>query len=186
MLLGLSILHQHFFHLRGLVHFSRKKIQVPTIEIYNGSINLLDHLDSFRDWVNIYVHCDAIICRVFLKTWTRKVRVWYKTLKPRAIGNLTKLSRAHPLLSKKEFSHYLSTFDGVDLEGEWVTKILLSWILHWKYLGIRLPWFTRNQCFPWWPPNWACLEQSGRKSPEVIVQSNDQNNSRTHQCGRLG
>lgn len=38
----------------------RCKFKQPSIGTYNGSSHLLDHLDMFKDWMNLFAHGDAV------------------------------------------------------------------------------------------------------------------------------
>ena len=68
------------------------KFRMPQIEAYDGSKDLLDHLESFKTLINLEGVPDEIICRSFPTTLKGLVRIWFSRLTPNFIGTFKELS----------------------------------------------------------------------------------------------
>lgn len=51
-----------------------------TMEVYNGTIDPLDHLESFMSLMLLQGASDILICKFFLTTFREMVRDWYARL----------------------------------------------------------------------------------------------------------
>ena len=64
-----------------------ERFKIPTIEPYEGTIDPLDHLESYKALMRIQGATDALLCLAFLATLRKSARVWYSLLEPRSIDS---------------------------------------------------------------------------------------------------
>ncbi|XP_057976065.1 uncharacterized protein LOC131163485 [Malania oleifera] len=55
------------------------KFKMPTFEMYKGSTNPVDHLDTFKVLMQLQGVLDAIMCRAFDATLKGNARAWHNT-----------------------------------------------------------------------------------------------------------
>ena len=68
------------------------KFRMPQVESYNGSKDLLDHLESFKTLMHLQGVVDEILCRAFPTTLKGLARVWFSKLTPNSISTFKELS----------------------------------------------------------------------------------------------
>ena len=70
------------------------KFKMPTMATYDGSKDPVEHVDTFRTWMELQGVQDAIKCRAFPLTLGGSARAWYRQLKPRSISSFKDLTRS--------------------------------------------------------------------------------------------
>ena len=65
---------------------------MPQVEAYDGSKDLLDHLESFKTLMHLQGVADEIMCRVFPTMLKGLARVWFSRLMPNSISTFKELS----------------------------------------------------------------------------------------------
>ena len=65
---------------------------MPQVEAYDGSKDPLNHLESFKTLMHLYVVLDEIMCRAFPTTLKGLARVWFSKLTPNTVSIFKKLS----------------------------------------------------------------------------------------------
>ncbi|XP_075654897.1 uncharacterized protein LOC142625074 [Castanea sativa] len=68
------------------------KFHLPQIEAYDGSKDLLDHLETFKILRHLQGVADKIMCRAFPTTLRGPARVWFSRLTPYSISTFKELS----------------------------------------------------------------------------------------------
>ena len=54
--------------------------KMPQTELYDGSADLLDHLEAFKDLMLLYGANDGMLCQVFPATLRKVARQWFSNL----------------------------------------------------------------------------------------------------------
>lgn len=54
------------------------KFRLHAIKQYNGSTDSIDHLNIYREWMDIYGVTESIRCKVFPFTLTIPTRIWFR------------------------------------------------------------------------------------------------------------
>jgi hypothetical protein len=70
------------------------KFRMPSFENFNGSKDLLDHLESFKTMMCLQGVPDEIMCRAFPTTLMGSTRIWFKKLTSGSVGFFAQLSRS--------------------------------------------------------------------------------------------
>ena len=60
---------------------------------YEGMIDPMDHLDSYKNLMTLQGYSDEVMCKAFSVTLKGPVRSWFKKLYPRTIDLFGDLSR---------------------------------------------------------------------------------------------
>ena len=68
------------------------KFQMPQAKSYDGSMDPLDHLESFKTWMHLQGVANEIMCRAFPTTLKGPMRIWFSKLTPNSIGTFKELS----------------------------------------------------------------------------------------------
>ena len=63
-----------------------KGFKLITMESYDETTNLINHLDMFRTSMSIQREKDAIMCKAFSTTLKKVAKSWLSSLKPRSIN----------------------------------------------------------------------------------------------------
>ena len=74
---------------------------MPQVEVYDGSWDLLDHLESFKTLMHLHGVLDEIMRKAFPTTLKGLARVWFSKLTPNTVSTFKELSR-----------HYITHFIG--------------------------------------------------------------------------
>ena len=80
--------------LHGASHFLLflTKFRMPQVEAYDGSKDLLDHLETYNTLMHLQGVLNKIICRVYPTTLKGPTRVWFNKLTPNIISTFKELS----------------------------------------------------------------------------------------------
>ena len=65
---------------------------MPQVDIYDGSKDPLDHLESFKTLMHLQGWPDEIMCRAFPTTLKGPAKIWFSRLMPNSIGTFKELS----------------------------------------------------------------------------------------------
>ena len=71
---------------------SPSKFRLPQLETYDGHIDPLDHIESFKKLLNLQRTPDEVMCRSFSTTLKGAARVWFSKLASSSITNFKQLS----------------------------------------------------------------------------------------------
>ena len=66
------------------------------VESYDGSKDLLDHLESFKTLMHLQGVVDEIMCRAFPTSLKGPVQIWFSRLTLNSIGTFKELSTSLP------------------------------------------------------------------------------------------
>ena len=59
---------------------------MPQVEAYDGSMDPLNHLESFKTLMHLQVALDEIMCKAFPTTLKGLARVWFNKLTPNTVS----------------------------------------------------------------------------------------------------
>ena len=62
------------------------------MESYDGSMDPLDHLESFKTLMHLLGVVDEIMCKAFPTTLKGPAKIWFSKMTPNSIGTFKKLS----------------------------------------------------------------------------------------------
>ena len=65
--------------------------KMPQIKAYDGKTDPLDHIETYRTWMNVRRASASLKCQAFPLTLTGAARQWYRSLKPGTIGSFEQL-----------------------------------------------------------------------------------------------
>ena len=65
------------------------KFKMPQFNTYDGSGNPMEHLESYRSWMELHGATSSIMCKGFALTLFGSARKWYRQLKPGSIASFT-------------------------------------------------------------------------------------------------
>ena len=68
------------------------KFHMSQIEAYDGSMDPLDHLESFKTLMHLQGVPNEIICQAFPTTLKGPARIWFSRLTPNSISTFKELS----------------------------------------------------------------------------------------------
>ncbi|XP_057977636.1 uncharacterized protein LOC131164458 [Malania oleifera] len=93
------------------------KFKMPNLERYEGSTDLVVHLDTFKVLMQLQGAPDAIMCRLFIATLKGNARAWYRTLKLGSIKSFSKMEQfARYFISRRRMAktsaHLLNLVQG--------------------------------------------------------------------------
>ena len=69
------------------------KFRLPQLESYDGSKDLLDHIESFKMLMLLQMTPDKVMCRAFPTTLKGAARVWFSKIPPGTIVDFEQLSK---------------------------------------------------------------------------------------------
>ena len=93
---------------------------MPQIKAYDGKTDPLDHIETYRTWMNVRRASASLKCQAFPLTLTGATRQWYQSLKPGTIGSFEQLKGEFlsrfigSKTRKKDKTHLLSLKQGND------------------------------------------------------------------------
>ena len=68
------------------------KFRMLQVETYDGSKDLLDHLESFKTLMHLQGMPNEIMCKAFPTTLKGLARIWFSRLTPNSISTFKELS----------------------------------------------------------------------------------------------
>ena len=79
----------------GVLHFPLPiKFRMPQIETFNGTKDPIDHLNTYKNHMELHRYQDPVRCRAFAITLKGPALAWFNRLPPSSISLFTKLSIA--------------------------------------------------------------------------------------------
>ncbi|XP_058183967.1 uncharacterized protein LOC131301614 [Rhododendron vialii] len=69
-----------------------RKFKMPQLEIFNGSTDPLDHLETYKSLMHLQAVPDEVMCRAFPVTLKGSARAWFNKLPPGSIRSFKELS----------------------------------------------------------------------------------------------
>ena len=82
-----------------------KGFKLPTMESYDGTVDLIDHLEMFCISMSIQGVGDAIMCKAFPATLKKVTMSWFSSLPPRSISIFKKLRKKFVSHFKNSIAH---------------------------------------------------------------------------------
>ena len=70
------------------------KFRMPQIEAFDGAKDLVDHLNMYKNQMELHGYQDPVRCRVFAITLKGPVLAWFNILSPSSISSFRELSIA--------------------------------------------------------------------------------------------
>ena len=71
------------------------KFRLPQLELYDGSKDPLDYIESFKTLMLLQMTPDEVICKAFPTTLKEATRVWFSKIPPRTIVDFEQLSKGY-------------------------------------------------------------------------------------------
>ena len=81
------------------------RFKMPQTELYDGTSDPLDHLESFKALMLLHGANDGVMCRAFPATLRKSARLWFSGLHPGSINSFEQLGRlftAHFISSRRQ------------------------------------------------------------------------------------
>ncbi|XP_075640490.1 uncharacterized protein LOC142612259 [Castanea sativa] len=69
------------------------KLKMPSLDSYNGTCNLCDHIATFKTTMHLQGVPDEIMCRAFPTTLKGPARVWFSKIPLNTVGSFEELSK---------------------------------------------------------------------------------------------
>ena len=94
--------------------------KMPQIKAYDGKTDPLDHIETYRTWMNIRRASASLKCQAFPLTLTGAARQWFRSLKPGTISSFDQMKREFlgrfigSKTRKKDKTHLWSLKQGKD------------------------------------------------------------------------
>ena len=63
------------------------RFKIPQTELYDGTSDPLDHLESFKALMLLYGANDGVMCRAFPTTLRKSARLWFSSLHAGSINS---------------------------------------------------------------------------------------------------
>ena len=74
-------------------HPLSSKFKMPSLDSYDETRDLCDHIATFKTTMHLQGVLDAIMCRAFLTTLKGPSRVWFSKIPPNTVGSFEELSK---------------------------------------------------------------------------------------------
>ena len=68
-----------------------KNFKMPTIPLYDGKTDSVDHVQTYRTWMNIAKVDTVTLCNIFPLTLSRPTQAWFRRLRPGTISSFEQL-----------------------------------------------------------------------------------------------
>ena len=79
----------------GVMHFPLPvKFRMPQVETFDGTKDPIDHLNTYKNQMELHKYQDPIRCRAFSITLKGPALAWFNRLSPSSISSFTELSIA--------------------------------------------------------------------------------------------
>ncbi|XP_010274958.1 PREDICTED: uncharacterized protein LOC104610163 [Nelumbo nucifera] len=88
-----------------------QRFKDPTLEMYGGTSDPDDHLESFRALMILYGYSNALTCRTFQATFKGAAHRWFSSLPPRSISS---------------WEHFSNLFLTSFISSRWCQKSVVS------------------------------------------------------------
>ena len=76
----------------GVLHFPLpEKFRMPQIEMFDGTKDPIDHLNTYKNQMKLHGYQDPIRCRAFAITLKGSALAWFNRLPPSSISSFTEL-----------------------------------------------------------------------------------------------
>ena len=69
------------------------KFKIPSLDSYDGTRELFDHIATFKTTMHLQGVPNEIICKAFPTTLTGPARVWFSKIPPSTVGSFEELSK---------------------------------------------------------------------------------------------
>ena len=77
----------------GVLHFPLPaKFRMPQIETFDGTKDLVDHLNTYKNQMELHGYQDPVRCRAFAITLKDPALAWFNRLPPSSISSFSELS----------------------------------------------------------------------------------------------
>ena len=97
------------------------KFRMPQVELYDGTTDPLNHLESFKALMLFHGAIDGILCHAFLATLRKVARLWFSELHPSSIHSFKQLDRllvGHFISSQRQRQGFDALIGIKQREGE--------------------------------------------------------------------
>ena len=74
-------------------HLLPPKFKMPSLDLYDGTRDLFDHIVTFKTTMHLEGVPDEIMCRDFPTTLKRLARVWFSKIPPNIVSSFEELSK---------------------------------------------------------------------------------------------
>ena len=71
------------------------KFHLPQLELYDGSKDPLDYIESFKTLMLLQMTPDEVICKAFPTTLKEATRVWFSKIPPRTVADFEQLNKGY-------------------------------------------------------------------------------------------
>ena len=105
------------------------KFRMPQVKAYEGSLDPLDHLESFKTLMYLQGVIDEIMCRAFLTTLKGPARVWFNKLTPNTVSIFKELSGHFVMHFIRGQRHRRSSAAILSIT-QWEDESLRSYVTH--------------------------------------------------------
>ena len=69
------------------------KFKLPSLDLYDGTCDLFDHIANFKTTIHLQGVLDEIMCRAFLTTLKGSARVWFSKIPLNLVSSFEELSK---------------------------------------------------------------------------------------------
>ena len=121
------------------------KFRMLQVEVYDGSQDPIDHLESFKTLMHLQGVPNEIMCRVFPITLKGLARLWFNKLTPNTVSTFKKLS-----------GHFVTHFIGGQRYKRSSANLLNGKRKAWDHMwldSIRWPFWLKRPTTKFWSPH---------------------------------
>ena len=69
------------------------KFKMPSLDLYDGTCDLCDHIATFKTTMHLQEVPDKIMCKAFPTTLKGLAQVWFSKILPNTVGSFEELSK---------------------------------------------------------------------------------------------